>query len=152
MQVRGAYMEQERKAAAALGYASPVHPDKSSTDRSYHRAVDLLLNQVASGRAEVMVATHNQETLQFALERIHTLGLSPLDGTIMFGQLLGMGDHLTYPLAQAGYHANKVAPYGPLDDIMPYLSRRAQENRGIITNAQAERFLYARELKRRLWG
>ena len=61
------------------------------------------------------------------------------------------GDHLTYSLAQAGYLANKVVPYGSLDDIMPYLSRRAQENHGIIVNAQTERFLYARELKRRLW-
>lgn len=144
-------MEQERKAAAALGYSCPVHPDKPSTDRSYHRAIEHLLNEVASGDVEVMVATHNQETLKFVLAKIHGLGLAHSQGAVTFGQLLGMGDHLTYSLAQAGYLANKIVPYGSLDDIMPYLSRRAQENHGIIVNAQTERFLYARELKRRLW-
>ena len=144
-------MEQERKAAAALGYSCPVHPDKPSTDRSYHRAIEHLLNEVASGDVEVMVATHNIETLKFVLAKIYELGLTHSQGVVTFGQLLGMGDYLTYSLAQAGYLANKIVPYGSLDDIMPYLSRRALENRGIIANAQTERFLYARELKRRLW-
>ena len=144
-------MEQERKVAAALGHSSPVHPDKPSTDRSYHRAIKHLLNEAASGDVELMVATHNQETLKFVLAKIHELGLPHSQGTVTFGQLLGMADYLTYPLAQAGYLANKVVPYGSLDDIMPYLSRRAQENHGIIVNAQTERFLYAQELKRRLW-
>jgi proline dehydrogenase len=31
--VRGAYMEKERKRAAALNYPSPIHPDKESSDR-----------------------------------------------------------------------------------------------------------------------
>ena len=32
----------------------------------------------------------------------------PRNGKVLFGQLLGMRDHLTYPLGQAGYMAYKV--------------------------------------------
>ena len=78
--------------------------------------------------------------------------LSPNDGSITFGQQLGMGDHLTYPLAQAGYIVNKVLAYGSLDNIIPFLTRRAQENRGFIRNAQEERLYYVDEMKRRLLG
>lgn len=150
--VRGGYMDQERRVAASLGHPCLVHPDKPSTDGSYHKTLEHTLNEVAKGHASVMVASHNQKTVEFALEKIRELGLSLEDGSVTFGQLLGMGDYLTYPLAQAGYVANKVMPYGPIDAVASYLSRRAQENRGMVKNAQAERFLYARELRRRMWG
>ena len=148
--VRGGYMEQERRVASSLGHPCLVHPDKPSTDHCYHRTLEHAVSEVAKGNASIMVASHNQKTVEFALEKIHELGLSSEDGSVTFGQLLGMGDYLTYPLAQAGYMANKVLPYGPIDAVAPYLYRRAQENRGTIKNAQAERFLYARELKRRV--
>ena len=103
---------------------------------------------------------------------MNELKLSPSDGSVVFGQLLGMADHLTYPLgqlcgeeggesahviwphptAQEGYQANKVLPYGPIQEVLPYLSRRAQENRGIMLNAQVELKLYQSELKKRLIG
>ena len=143
-------MEQERKLVAGSGHPSPVHPDKPSTDHSYHRALDHLLKEVAVGRAEIMVATHNQGTVEHALNKMQELGLSTQDGKVTFGQLLGMADHLTYSLVQAGYVAHKVVPYGSMDVIAFYLARRGLENRGVIKNAQTERLLYARELKRRL--
>lgn len=80
------------------------------------------------------------------------LNLSPNNGSVTFGQQLGMGDHLTYPLAQAGYIVNKLLAYGSLDNIIPFLTRRAQENRGFIHNAQEERLYYVDEMKRRLMG
>ena len=145
-------MEQERRVAASLGHPCLVHADKPSTDRSYHRTLEHTLSEVANGNASIMVASHNQKTMEFALEKIRELGLSSEEGSVTFGQLLGMGDYLTYPLAQAGYIANKVMPYGPIDAVVPYLFRRARENRGMVKNAQDERFLYARELRRRTWG
>lgn len=143
-------MEEERKLAASLGLPSPIHPDKSSTDRSYHRALEHILKEVARGNAGVMVASHNKGTVELALRKIDELKLSPSDGSVVFGQLLGMGDHLTYPLAQAGYIANKILAYGPVGSVFPYLVRRAQENRGLMENAQAERLLYMQEMKRRV--
>lgn len=50
----------------------------------------------------------------------------------MFGQLLGMSDHLTLTLGKAGYRAYKYVPYGAVGQVMPYLLRRAAENRDIM--------------------
>lgn len=143
-------MEHERQRARDLGLESPVHPTKPLTDESYHRALNCLIKEVENGTTHIIVASHNKETVQRALEQMSIGGISPTDCKVMFGQLLGMGDNLTYPLASAEHVASKVVPYGHMDDMMPFLSRRANENRGLVRNAQEEKLLYWQELKRRL--
>lgn len=44
----------------------------------------------------------------------------------------------------------KSVPYGSIDDTLPYLVRRAQENRTVLQGIRKERDLLRRELKRRI--
>lgn len=46
----------------------------------------------------IMVASHNEDTVRFAIEKMKEIGISPEDKVICFGQLLGMCDYITFPL------------------------------------------------------
>lgn len=149
--VRGAYMYQERERAEELGYEDPINPDYESTNWMYHKCLDFVLDEIAlNGNANVMVASHNEDTVKHTLRRMNELGLTPRENKVYFGQLLGMCDQISFPLGQAGFPVYKYVPYGPVDEVMPYLSRRAQENRGFMQGAQKERTLLWKELRRRV--
>ncbi|KAI5133469.1 Proline Dehydrogenase 1 [Manis pentadactyla] len=101
-------------------------------------------------KAEVMVASHNEDTVRFTLRRMEELGLHPAGRQVYFGQLLGMCDHISFPLGQAGFPVYKYVPYGPVMEVLPYLSRRALENSDVLKGSWRERQLLWQELKRRL--
>lgn len=149
-------MEYEKEMAAKLGHTYPVQPDKEATHRNYDRGMRHIMEEIAGGVSEagvggVIVASHNQHSVEQAVQIMQELGIPRGSGAVCFGQLLGMGDHLSYPLAQAGYIVQKFLAYGGTDDVFPFLVRRGQENDKTSENAQLERQLYAEEMKRRWW-
>uniref|UniRef100_A0AAQ4Q352 Proline dehydrogenase n=1 Tax=Gasterosteus aculeatus aculeatus TaxID=481459 RepID=A0AAQ4Q352_GASAC len=151
--VRGAYMYQERNRAKEIGYEDPINPDYEATNRMYHKCLEYVLEEIDHSRkANIMVATHNEETVKFTLEKMNEMRLSPTENKVYFGQLLGMCDQISFPLGQAGFPVYKYVPYGPVNEVIPYLSRRAQENRGFMKGSQRERSLLWKELRRRVLG
>ncbi|XP_021936337.1 proline dehydrogenase 1, mitochondrial isoform X1 [Zootermopsis nevadensis] len=156
--VRGAYLEQERARAAALGYSDPTNPNFEATTEMYHRTLTECLRRIKdlkdrsedAKRIAIMVASHNENTVRFAIEKMKEIGISPEDKVICFGQLLGMCDYITFPLGQSGYSAYKYIPYGPINEVLPYLSRRAHENKGILKKIKKEKKLLLQELRRRI--
>lgn len=156
--VRGAYIEQERARAAALGYEDPTNPSFEATTEMYHKTLTECLRRIRilkdsnadPKKIAIMVASHNEDTVRFAIEKMKQIGISPEDKVICFGQLLGMCDYITFPLGQAGYSAYKYIPYGPVNEVLPYLSRRAQENKGVLQKIKKEKRLLLTEITKRL--
>jgi len=150
--VRGAYMVSERERAADMGYPSPVHDTLEDTHACYHRAIDHCLDSMGSGSpTELMVASHNQQSVEHTLARLEELRLAP-DCGVYFGQLLGMSDHLTYLLGENKYQAYKYVPYGAVNEVMPYLLRRAQENSALLGSVASETRMLKEEIGRRMAG
>jgi proline dehydrogenase len=148
--VRGAYMELERARAVEKGYPSPIHVSKQATHDNYNRGVAHMLDKMADGEpVSLMIASHNQQSIELALDKASQRGLGP-DARIYFGQLLGMADHLTYSLGGANYRAYKYVPYGKIKEVMPYLIRRAQENSDMMGGVGTELRMLRAEILRRL--
>lgn len=94
---------------AALLHAALLPPRQTieETHASYNAAVTLVLEHMAAGsRAEVMMATHNQASIEHAIALMQKLGIRRQDG-VSFGQLLGMADNITFPLGAGGYKVRR---------------------------------------------
>lgn len=148
--VRGAYMEQERRLAAQRHYKDPIHADLRATHACYHACADAVLDACAARGAEVMIASHNEDSVRYVVGRLARLGLTPDDSGVSFGQLLGMCDHVSFTLGSHGYRVCKYVPYGPVQEVIPYLLRRAQENSDMLGSAGREINFLKTELRRRL--
>lgn len=145
--VRGAYMEKERARAMEMGYEDPIQPNKESTDKDYNAAVTVCIENI--NRVEVCIGTHNEDSSLLGVELMNKHSLDKGDKRIHFSQLLGMSDHISFNLAHAGYPVCKYVPYGPVKAVIPYLTRRAQENSGMAGQMGRELQLIQSEIKRR---
>jgi proline dehydrogenase len=149
--VRGAYLHLEPRSALVRS--------KHEADEQYDDAVRSILLSMPNS---LMLATHNHQSIVRAWDLIRTMSAPGIrTRAVTFAQLHGMGDDITFGLAQGirglclplGLHVSvaKYIPYGPLHEVLPYLVRRAQENRGILGGSMRERDVLYEELKRRIY-
>ncbi|KAJ3725778.1 FAD-linked oxidoreductase-like protein [Lentinula raphanica] len=126
-------------------------------------------------RIGVLFGTHNWSSVRLILSELHTNGLAEdqrvgnegepglkLDDEVTervtLGQLYGMSDELTdYIVHRTRSNSPmviKYVPYGSLLETMPYLSRRAIENKSVLGDGHAaeERRRAGREIWARVFG
>ena len=145
--VRGAYMEKERNRAAQMGYTSPINADKLATDDLYNTAVRFCLDNYA--HIALCNASHNAESAMLQVNLMQSKGIPNDHPHCLFSQLYGMSDNITFNLAKAGFRVGKYVPYGQVQDVIPYLIRRAQENTSVTGDAGREFALVLQEKRRR---
>lgn len=145
--VRGAYMEEERARAAAMGYPDPICKDKQATDENYDEGVAFVMEHI--DRMELFMGTHNEESNYKLARLVDEKGLKRNDPRIYFSQLLGMSDNISYNLAHEGYNVTKYVPYAPVREVLPYLLRRAEENTSVKGQTGRELRMLQIEMNRR---
>ena len=145
--VRGAYMEKERKIAQKHGLSSPICASKEETDANFDTGVSYCLKHLDN--IAVVLGSHNEESMIQAINLMDQYEIKPNDDRIWFSQLLGMSDHMSFTLANKGYNVVKFVPFGPMNKLVPYLARRAEENTAIAGQTTRELVRLQKELKRR---
>ncbi|MDE0471267.1 MAG: proline dehydrogenase family protein [Ekhidna sp.] len=145
--VRGAYMEKERERAKEKNYPSPIHKNKEGVDKDYDEALKLCMLNIE--KMGVCVGTHNEASCNKMVRMMEEQGISSDDDRIYFAQLLGMSDNISFKLADLKYNVAKYVPYGPVEKVLPYLFRRAEENTSIAGQSSRELSLVEKEIKRR---
>lgn len=145
--VRGAYMEKERERAQKMGYPSPIQTNKTNTDLDYNNALQLIIENIDI--LSLCAGTHNEESSKLLAELISSKGLDKSDRRLYFAQLLGMSDHISYNLSADKFNVAKYVPYGPINEVLPYLLRRADENTSVAGQTGRELGLLMIEKNRR---
>ena len=145
--VRGAYIEKERLRSHEDEYKDPIHATKEETDIDFDAAIDFCLEN--HDTISICLGTHNEKSCVYCTEKMNEMHIEHNDTHIWFAQLLGMSDNISYNLAKSGYNVAKYVPYGPVEAVMPYLFRRAAENKSIAGQSSREFLLVKQEVERR---
>lgn len=145
--VRGAYMEKEAKRAQQMNYPNPIQDTKADTDHDYNSALKICFEN--RDVVAVIAGTHNEESSILLAQLIENNNISKTDNRFWFAQLYGMSDHISFNLAHEGFNVAKYLPYGPVKEVLPYLSRRAQENSSVKGQSSRELSLIKQEIYRR---
>ena len=145
--VRGAYMEKERAVALDKNRQSPIQASKEATDADYDEAVRFCMDHIHS--TAVIIASHNEQSNLLGAKLLDEMLLPHNHPHVHFSQLYGMSDTITFNLAKEGFNVSKYLPFGPIQDVIPYLMRRAQENTSVSGQTGRELLQLKRELARR---
>lgn len=124
--VRGAYIHTEPD-------RSVIQDTKADTDKNYNAGIKNTLANMCSQHPTVghlVVASHNPDTQRMAADLLDKIQNPEAKANVVQGQLLGMGDNVTYYLIQKRHVRNiiKYVPWGPPVETKDYLLRRLEEN------------------------
>ena len=172
--VRGAYLGSD-----------PRHlfwNQKEETDRTYNEIAgslmrrdwgDVLLPPTGHSQkfpeVNLVVASHNLDSVKKAMDvRKQQVREGEKGIHVEYGQLMGMADHISCELIQAGNlekslqengnekvdppMAYKYLVWGTVAECLKYLLRRAEENRDAVVRTEEGRLALRAELGRRLFG
>ncbi len=145
--VRGAYMENERIRASALNLIAPVCETKDATDMQYRNALQNAMQAV--DKHFCIVATHNQSDINWVVDYCSKNNISLGNTNLWFSQLYGMRDYISFSIAKQGANVFKYVPFGPLEQAVPYLIRRALENSAMKSQTLQECLMLKKELRLR---
>lgn len=145
--VRGAYMEKERQRAEEMAYPDPINPDKLTTDKVYDDGLRFTIKHI--DKISVFNGSHNENSNELLTELMEAQGIKRSDDRVWFSQLFGMSDNISFNLAHEGYNVAKYLPFGPVQHVLPYLIRRAEENTSMAGQTSRELKLIRQEIIRR---
>lgn len=145
--VRGAYLELENERALKNGYPTPICESKQATDNMFNSILEYIMDNLED--IHLFCGTHNEDSSLLGMKLLKKKGLERNDKRVWFGQLYGMSDNISFNLAAHGYNTAKYLPFGYIEDVMPYLIRRAEENTSVAGQTGRELSLIAKERERR---
>ena len=125
--IRGAYMMEEREIAGKKNTESPVWDDIDATHNCYNSNMEYLIRHM-NNQDMLFVASHNNITCEKAIGLIEEYGFKESE-RVRFGQLRGFSDQVTSSISEKDFKVFKYLPFGPTEQVMPYLVRRGQESR-----------------------
>lgn len=97
----------------------------------------------------LFVASHNVDSCNEAASLADYYGFKHTE-RVRFGQLRGFSDQVTGQLASDGFKVYKYVPFGPTEEVMPYLVRRGQESRQVLREQKFQNETLKEEIFRRL--
>lgn len=125
--VRGAYHSKDL-------VTLKLHTKKEETDRDYEKAMELIFDKVKNNNKDSMlnsfICTHNQKNISQLIETCNKL--PNYKDNIYHASLYGFIQNDTQKLIDAKIQTYKYLPYGLMNDSIPYLMRRLEENPKII--------------------
>ena len=145
--VRGAYLEKESHNAFKNGNISLINKTKEKTDEDFNNALKICIDNL--DYVSICCATHNEKSTNLLIDLVKQNNILNSDKRIYFSQLFGMSDNITSILAENKFNVAKYLPYGPVKDLIPYLTRRAEENKSIKGQMNRELLQLKKEISNR---
>lgn len=117
--VRGAYLKTD-------GHLPEFFNKKKDTDDAFRNGMNYIFNN----NIPSFICTHNLEDIKYMMDSVNEN--KDLLKTIKHASLYGFINDETKKIISSGIKTYKYLPYGNIDDAIPYLLRRLQENPTVL--------------------